>query len=160
MSQGESMHRRAIFAIAGAALLASCKPAQFDPQDPVAIAAIDSIVQSMMAGSRDVNAAQVLSAAAPDVTFITGDIMLSGLETLQARFDETYAGLTRQDQTLIDHRIRLVSPDVAVVTAIAEGTYTDKAGWTSDTVGIGTTLVFVREGGQWRVRHAHQSIAY
>jgi hypothetical protein len=25
-------------------------------------------------------------------------------------------------------------------------------------VGIGTTLVFVRENGQWRIRHAHQSI--
>lgn len=154
------MHRRAIIGMAGAVLLASCTPAQFDPQDPVAIAAIDSIVQSMMAGSRDVNAAQVLGAAAPDATFITGDLMLTGLETLRARFDETYAGLVRQDQTLIESRVRLVSPDVALVTAIAEGTYTDKAGWTSDTVGIGTTLVFVREDGQWRVRHAHQSIAY
>jgi len=154
------MHRRAIIAIAGAVLLASCKPAPFDPQDPVAIAAIDSIVQSMMAGSRDVDAAQVLGAAAPDVTFITGDVMLTGLETLRSRFDETYAGLVRQEQTQVENRIRLVSPDVALVTAIAEGTYTDKAGWTSDTVGIGTTLVFVREAGQWRVRHAHQSIAY
>jgi len=149
-----------VVAIAGGVLLAGCQPARFNPEDPAAIAAIDSIVQSMMAGARNVDAAQVLSAAAPDVTFITGDIMLSGLDTLRARFDETYAGLTRQDQTLIDHRIRLVSPDVALVTAVAEGTYTDKAGWTSDPVGIGTTLVFVRENGAWRVRHAHQSIAY
>jgi uncharacterized protein (TIGR02246 family) len=149
-----------VVGIAGAALFAGCQSAQFDPDDPAAIAAIDSIVQSVMAGARNVDAAQVLSAAAPDVTFITGDIMLSGLETLRARFDETYAGLTRQDQTIIDRRIRLVSPDVALVTAVAEGTYTDKAGWTSDPVGIGTTLVFVRENGAWRVRHAHQSIAY
>jgi len=149
-----------VVGIAGAALFAGCQSAQFDPDDPAAIAAIDSIVQSMMAGAREVNAAQVLGGAAPDVSFITGDIMLSGLETLRARFDETYAGLTRQDQTIIDRRIRLVSPDVALVTAVAEGTYTDKAGWTSDPVGIGTTLVFVRENGAWRVRHAHQSIAY
>lgn len=149
-----------VVAIAGAALCAGCQPAQFDPDDPAAIAAIDSIVQSMMAGAREVNAAQVLSGAAPDITFITGDIMLAGLETLRARFDETYAGLTGQDQTLLDSRIRLVSPDVALVTAVAEGTYTDRAGWTSDPVGIGTTLVFVRENGTWRVRHAHQSIAY
>jgi len=157
------MHMRMAVAIAGAALLAGCQPAQFDPDDPddpAAIATIDSIVQSMMAGAREVNAGQVLSGAAPDVTFITGDILLSGLETLQARFEETYAALTSQDQTIIDRRIRLVSPDVALVTAVGEGTYTDKAGWTSDTVGIGTTLVFVREDGAWRVRHAHQSIAY
>jgi len=81
-----------VIAIAGATLFAGCRSAQFDPDDPAAIAAIDSIVQSMMAGAREVNAAQVLSGAAPDVSFITGDIMLSGLETLQARFDETYAG--------------------------------------------------------------------
>ena len=149
-----------VVGIAGAALFAGCQSAQFDPDDPAAIAAIDSIVQSMIAGAREVNAAQVLSGAAPDVSFITGDIMLNGLETLRARFDETYAGLTRQDQTIIDRQIRLVSPDVALVTAVAEGTYTDKAGWTSDPVGIGTTLVFVRENGAWRVRHAHQSIAY
>lgn len=150
----------AVLAIPAAALLAGCQSGRFDPNDPAAVAAIDSIVQSMMAGAREVNAAQVLSGAAPDITFITGDIMLAGLETLRARFDETYAGLTGQDQTLLDSRIRLVSPDVALVTAVAEGTYTDRAGWTSDPVGIGTTLVFVRENGTWRVRHAHQSIAY
>lgn len=150
----------AVLAISGAVLLAGCQTTQFDPDDPAAIAAIDSVVQSMMAGARAVNAAQVLSGAAPDVTFITGDVMLTGLETLRARFDETYAGLATQEQALVEHRTRLVSPDVALVTAIGEGTYTDKAGWTSDPVGIGTTLVFVRENGTWRVRHAHQSIAY
>lgn len=154
------MRIRAMVAVGGAALLVACQPASFDPDDPAAVAAIDSVVQSMMAGARDVDASRVLSAAAPDITFITGDMMLTGLETLQLRFDETYAGLTRQEQTLVEHRTRLVSPDVAIVTAIGEGTYTDKAGWTSDPVGIGTTLVFVRENGMWRVRHAHQSIAY
>ena len=54
--------------------------------------------------------------------------------------------------------MRILSPDVAVVMAVGEGTYTDKAGWTSEPVGIGTTIVFVREDGQWRIRHAHQSI--
>jgi len=53
-----------------------------------------------------------------------------------------------------------VSRDVAIVTVIADGTYTDKAGWTSEPVGIGTTLVFVRVNDEWQVRHAHQSIAF
>lgn len=149
-----------IAAIAGSAVLAGCQSRSFDPQDPVAIGAIDSIVQAMMAGAREVNADQVLSAAATDATFITGDVMLSGLETLRAGFAETYAGLTSQQQTVLERRVRLVSPDVALVTGVGEGTYTDKAGWTSDPVGIGTTLVFVRKNGQWRVEHAHQSIAF
>jgi uncharacterized protein (TIGR02246 family) len=146
--------------MAGAALFAGCQSAHFDPDDPAAIAAIDSMAQSMMAGARNVNVAQVLGEAAPDVTFITGDLMLTGRETLQASFARTYEGLARQDWTVFDRRIRLVSPDVALVTTVGEGTYTDKAGWTWDPVGIGMTLVFVREDGQWRVRHAHQSIAY
>jgi uncharacterized protein (TIGR02246 family) len=154
------MHRRAIIALAGAALLASCQSTQFDPDDPTVVATIDSIVQAAMTGAANANADQVLSMAAPDVTFITGDLMLSGLETLRARFEETYAGLERQEQTVIEKRVRLLTPDVALVVAIAEGTYTDKAGWTSDPVGIGTTIVFVRANGEWRARHAHQSIAY
>lgn len=152
--------RPGILAVIGMLVLAGCQTSRFDPDDPAAIAAIDSIVQSMMAGARAADAAQVLSAAAPDVTFITGDVMLTGLETLRATFEDTYAGLESQEQVLIENRIRLVAPDVALVTAVAEGTYTDKAGWTSDPVGIGTTLVFVRRDGQWQVAHAHQSIAY
>jgi hypothetical protein len=56
--------------------------------------------------------------------------------------------------------VRLLSPDVAVVMAVGEGTYTDKAGWTSAPVGMGTTIIFLRENGVWRARHAHQSIAF
>jgi len=149
-----------IAAIAGSVMLSACESREFDPQDPTAVATIDSIVQSMMDGARAADVAQVLSGAAPDVTFITGDVMLSGLETLRARFTETYAGIERQEQTVIDRQIRLVSPDVALVTAIGEGTYTDTTGWTSAPVGIGTTLVFVRAHGEWRVAHAHQSITY
>ncbi|MFI5078690.1 MAG: nuclear transport factor 2 family protein [Vicinamibacteria bacterium] len=43
--------------------------------------------------------------------------------------------------------------------ATGEGTYTDKAGWTSEPVGLALTIVFVRQNGVWRAVHAHQSIA-
>ena len=145
--------------IACAVLLTACQP-RFDPEDPAMTATIDSIVQHAIQGAADVDAEQVLTMAASDATFITGDVMLTGLETLRARFEETYAGLERQEQTLLEFRIRLLTPDVAIVTGIGEGTYTDKAGWTSEPVGIGTTLVFAHQNGQWQMRHAHQSIAH
>jgi hypothetical protein len=44
--------------------------------------------------------------------------------------------------------------------AVGEGTYTDKAGWTSPPVGLGLTVVFVREHGVWQAQHIHQSIAF
>ena len=74
---------------------------------------------------------------------MTGDVLLSGFERIREQFRRTYSGIERQDQTVLEKRVRLLSPDVAVAMAIAEGTYTDKAGWTSEPVGIGTTIVFV-----------------
>ena len=150
--------------ITGAVLLASCSQTQtadFNPEDPAVIAAIDSIVQVTIEGSRDADADRVLAMAegADDFTFITGDLMLTGLETIRQDFEDTYAGVASQTQTVLQKRIRLLSPDVAVVTAVSEGTYTDKAGWTSELVGMGYTIIFVRENGEWRARHAHQSIA-
>ena len=149
--------------IAGAMLFASCsQPADFDPEDPAIVAAIDSIVAQAMEGASNVDADQVLAMAEGqgELTFITGDVMLTGLETIRESFRDTYAGLEGQETTLLEKRVRVLSPDVAIVIAVAEGTYTDKAGWTSEPVGIGHTIVFVLEDGEWRARHAHQSIAY
>jgi uncharacterized protein (TIGR02246 family) len=147
-------------AIAGLVVVAACRPSRFDPNDPAVMAAIDSLVAEVSAGAAAVDADRVLSAAADDISFVTGEVLLSGRETLLARFRETYSGLARQDQRVIEKQVRILGPDLVVVIVIAEGTYTDKAGWTSPAVGIGTTIVFVRENGQWRAKHAHQSIAY
>jgi len=147
---------------ASAVLLASCQPAQFDPQDPAVTAAIDSIVRVTMEGAAEADVDRVLAMAEgqDDLTFITGDIMLQGLGTIRESFRDTYDGLEAQNQIVLEKRVRLVTPDVAIFTAVSEGTYTDKAGWTSDPVGMGHTIVFVRVNGQWRATHAHQSIAY
>jgi len=48
---------------------------------------------------------------------------------------------------------------VAVFSAVGEGTYTDLAGWTSEPVGLGLTIIFVLEDGRWVGRVVHQSIA-
>ena len=156
------MNRSPLCALACLLLFAACQSARFDPEDPAIIAAVDSTVERAMAGARNVDVDEVLAMAEGEgeLTFITGDVMLTGFDTIHARFQDTYDGLKSQQQTIIEKRIRILSPDVALVIAVSEGTYTDKAGWTSEPVGIGTTIVFVRESGQWRARHAHQSIAY
>ena len=143
--------------------VAACQPAPapFNPDDPAVIAAIDSLVQGAMEGAAAVDADKVLAMAEGkgELTFLTGDVLLTGLEPIREQFRKTYSGLLSQRQTVTEKRVRILSPDVAVVMAIGEGTYTDKAGWTSPPVGMGTTIVFVREDGRWRARHAHQSIA-
>lgn len=153
------MRRTALTVLALAAVTA-CGPGRFNPDDPDIVAAIDSLVAVAMEGARSADADQVLAFAEGEgeLTFITGDVLLTGTEPIRSAFKTTYAGIQSQSQTIIEKRVRVLSPDVAVVMAIGEGTYTDKAGWTSPPVGIGTTIVFVRENGQWRARHAHQSI--
>jgi uncharacterized protein (TIGR02246 family) len=143
-----------------AVVVTGCRPSgTVDPNDPVITATIDSLLQVVMAGAAAADADRVLAAADSDLTFLTGDVILSGLEPIRDRFRATYAGLQRQDQTVLEKQIRVLSPTVAIAFAVAEGTYTDKAGWTSEPVGIGTTIVLVKEDGEWRIRHAHQSIA-
>lgn len=157
------MRNPLLAAVAASFALAACaQPVDFDPDDPAVIAQIDSIVQVAMEGAREADANRVLAMAEgrEDLTFITGDVMLTGLETIRAAFEDTYASVDHQDQTVIEKRIRLLSPTVAIVTAVSEGTYTDIAGWTSEPVGMGHTLVFVLQDGEWRLSHAHQSIAF
>jgi uncharacterized protein (TIGR02246 family) len=123
-------------------------------------AAIDSLLAISMEGARTANADQVTSIAqgAPDFTFMTGDIMVSGLDATRDAFARTYATIKGQDTQVLEKKFRLLTPDVAVVMVAQEGTYTDSTGAVSEPVGIGLTLVFVRQEGRWVAQHAHQSI--
>lgn len=144
-----------------AAVACQPKAAVVDPQDPVIVAAIDSILNVAMAGAAAANAEQALSVTTKDqdFTFVTGDLMLLGYDNILPRFKDTYSMVQKQSSEIIEKRIRVLSPDVAVVTAITEGTYTDKAGFTSQPVGLGSTIIFVRKNGEWRAVHFHQSVA-
>lgn len=139
----------------------ACGKSKFNPEDPAVVATIDSILQVAVEGSAAVDADKVLSIAegGGEFTFVTGDIMMSGFDPIKAQFKKTYGLLRSQTHTVDQKTVRLLSPDVALVAAVGEGTYTDKAGWTSPPVGIGTTIIFVRENGRWRATHVHQSIA-
>lgn len=145
----------------GLAGATACGQAKFNPEDPAVLATIDSIVEVAVQGAAAVDADKVLSIAEGpgEFTFITGDIMMSGFEPIKAQFKKTYSHLKSQTHAITEKRVRLLSPDVALVTAVGEGTYTDNAGWTSPPVGIGTSIIFVRENGRWRATHVHQSIA-
>ncbi len=82
-----------------------------------------------------------------------------GSEVVASSFADTYEGLLRQSSTVDETHTRLLTPDVAVFSAVGEGTYTDLAGWTSEPVGLGLTIIFVLEDGRWVGRVVHQSIA-
>jgi uncharacterized protein (TIGR02246 family) len=159
------MRSRVLLAGAFALALGGCqaKPAAFNPDDPAVVAVVDSIMDAAMQGAASVDADRVMTIAEGpgEFSFITGDIMLQGDSAIRERFRTTYLGVARQDQSVTARKVRLVAPDVALFTAVGEGTYTDKAGWTSPPVGLGLTVVFVRDpaSGKWQAQHAHQSLA-
>jgi uncharacterized protein (TIGR02246 family) len=154
------MSRLLLSSIAGAVLLVACQAAPtFNPEDPAVVAAIESRLQAVMDGAAKADTEEVVSVLADDATFITEDVMLSGLGDIRSRFADTYSGVASQSHTVREKRVRILGPDVALVIATGEGTYTDKAGWTSEPVGLAVTIVFVRQNGVWRAVHTHQSIA-
>ena len=132
-----------------------------NPNDPEIAATVEAILDKAVAAAGAADAEAVLSASTKDdtFTFITDDTMLQGYDEALAAFRATYALLQGQTHQVIQRRTRVLSPDVVLVSAVSEGTYTDKAGFTSLPVGLGSTAVFVRRDGEWRVIHFHQSVA-
>lgn len=157
-----SRFRRAA-ALALCAITIGCQPkaVAVDPEDPAIIAAIDSTIQAAMAGAASANAEQALSITTRDseFTFLTGDILLTGYDNILPAFRKTYSGLASQHTEILQKRIRVLAPDVAVFSSVGEGTYTDKAGFTSEPVGLGATIIFVKRNGAWQAVHFHQSVA-
>ena len=142
------MRMMPVAAVAGVmSCLSACAPQSsqsFDPNDPAVIAVIDSLMNDAVQASREVDAVGVMESmgTGENFTLVTGDVMLRGSEAVAAAFADTYAGLLRQSSTLEQSYTRLLTPDVAVFSAVSEGTCTDLAGWTSDPVGLGITVVF------------------
>jgi uncharacterized protein (TIGR02246 family) len=159
------LYSRAIRAFALAALVmpAACRsqPVVANLNDSEIVATVQAILDKTAAAANAADAEGVLAASTKDdtFTFITDDVMLTGYDEALAAFRTTYALLQKQSNQIIEKRIRVLSPDVVLVSAVSEGTYTDKAGFTSPPVGLGSTAVFVRRNGDWRVIHFHQSVA-
>jgi uncharacterized protein (TIGR02246 family) len=154
---------RRLAVLAALVLAAACRPepVAVNPNDPESVAAVGAILDKAVAAAVAIDAEGVLSASTRDdtFTFITADRMLKGYDEALAAFRKTYALLQGQTHQIIERRIRVLSPDVVLVSAVSEGTYTDKAGFTFPPVGLGSTAVFVRRNGEWRVIHYHQSVA-
>jgi uncharacterized protein (TIGR02246 family) len=154
---------RRLAVLAALVIAAACRsqPVAVNPNDPEIVAAVEAILDKAVAAAAATDAEGVLSATTSDdtFTFITGDRMLKGYDESLAAFRKTYALLQGQTNQIVEKRTRVLSPDVVLVSAVSEGTYTDKAGFTSPPVGLGSTAVFVRRGEEWRVIHFHQSVA-
>jgi ketosteroid isomerase-like protein len=154
--------------VASALILASCAspapvaaPASFDPEDPAVTATLDSIVAMVRAGADAVNADQTLGPAnpEPDLVFMAGDALIAGKDEVLKVFRDTYAQIRAQRHAPIARRVQLIAPDVAIYSALGRGTFQDLNGEVSEPVGLGTSAVFVRRDGVWRLAHMHQSVS-
>ena len=133
----------------------------FNPEDPAVTAALDSAVAMARAGADAVDAAATLAPlnAEDNLTFMAGDILIAGKEEILKAFRDTYAQIKAQRHVPVARRVRLLAPDVALYSAVGRGTFQDLSGEISDPVGLGTTAIFVRRDGTWRLAHFHQSVA-
>jgi uncharacterized protein (TIGR02246 family) len=157
------MLRTMLLGAATTALLGcAARPAAFNPDDPAALAEVDSVVSAAIAGAETVDADRVLAMAEgpAEFTFVTGDALLEGLPAIKEDFKETYDGLRQQRHEILGRKVRLIAPDVALYSAVGDGTYTDLADWTSPPVGLGVTIVLVKRDAKWQAVHAHQSVAF
>lgn len=154
--------------VAASLVLASCSapapaalPPAFNPDDPAVTAALDSAVALARAGADAVDAEAALAPlnAVDDLSFMAGDILLAGKDEVLKAFRNTYAGIKAQRHVPVARRVRLLTPDVAIYSAIGRGTFQDLSGDISDPVGLGTTAIFIRRDGVWRLAHFHQSVA-
>ena len=154
---------RHLWILAALVMTAACQsqPVAVNPNDPEIVAGVEAILDKAVAAAAATDAEGVLAATTRDdtFTFITEDTMLLGYDEALAAFRTTYALLQKQSNEIIEKRTRVLSPDVVLVSAVSEGTYTDKSGFTSPPVGLASTAVFVRRDGEWRVIHYHQSVA-
>ncbi len=152
-----------LLVLAALVMSAACRSqaAAVNPNDPEIVAAVETILDKAVAAAAAIDPEGALSATTKDdtFTFITEDTMLLGYDEALAAFRTTYALLQKQTNQIIEKRTRVLSADVVLVSAVWEGTYTDKADFTSPPVGFATTAVFVRRDGQWRAIHYHQSVA-
>jgi uncharacterized protein (TIGR02246 family) len=145
----------------GAPAPAAAPAAEFNPDDPAVTAALDSAVAMARAGADAVDAAATLAPlnAEDNLTFMAGDILIAGREEILQAFRDTYAQIKAQRHVPVARQVRLLTPDVALYSAVARGTFQDLSGEISDPVGLGSTAIFVRRDGAWRLAHFHQSTA-
>jgi len=105
------------------ACVSACAPQSrsFDPNDPAVLAVIDSLMQVTVEASRRVDPVGVMAAmgTGEDFTLVTGDVMLRGSDAVAAAMAETYSGLQSQYSTVSQSYARLLSPDVAVFSAVS-----------------------------------------
>ena len=156
--------------LVSALLVGSCKaaapapaaaPPAFNPDDPAVIAVLDSMVSLARAGADAVNAEETMRPlnAEDNLTFMTGDVLIAGKGEILKAFQQTYATIKAQRHVPVGRQVRMITPDVAVYSAVGRGTFQDLSGAISDPVGLGTTAIFVRRDGAWHLAHFHQSVA-
>jgi len=154
--------------ITSAFVLTSCAspepvaaPVSFDPEDPAVVATLDSIVALVRAGADAVNADQTLGPANPEpsLVFMAGDVLIVGKDEVLKVFRDTYAQIRTQRHAPTARRVQLIAPDVAIYSALGRGVFQHLNGEISEPVGLGTSAVFVRRDGVWRLAHFHQSVA-
>ncbi len=124
-------------------------------------AEIEGAVQAVVAGANAVDVERTFASCSMSADFRMADngVLYGSREATLAAFREGFGPLRSQDVRIADHQVIVLSRDLAMYTSLGTFTTTDKSGQASPARTWVWTVLWRREGTQWKMLNAHQSFA-
>lgn len=120
---------------------------------------IETAVKVMVAGANAVDVERTLASASssPDFRMADNGTIYGSREATLAAFRPDFASLRSQDIRISEQHVAVPSHDLAVYTSRGTFTSTNKSGKTSPSTPFAWTILWAREGTQWKMLNIHQS---
>ena len=127
-------------------------------QRAAAIPEIDSSIRNVIAAASHADAKAVLADAAGDFSLVDGLNRYSTREAALDAMTKNYAPYKAVTIVVSHSETRMLSPQVALYYADGAFNATDAAGTVGPTSGFTWSIVWRREGKNWKMVSVHQSI--
>lgn len=151
-----------LLTMALAVILSACQSTsqELTEQQKANLAAeVDAVASSWWAAwaAVDLETGMSFVSHAPEASFTNNEITLYGVDAIRADWTNWESGLREQDIDFTDSYTIVLSPNIAytirkyaVVATRADGSITPEL------TGV-ETLVWVKENGDWKMRHGHEA---
>jgi len=93
----------------------------------------------------------------PDMQFVTDGVLWESKAAAEEAFRPFFESLDHQEINLSDTRIMALTPEVVYATQTGSFTQFSRTGEVSPERTFATTLLWVKEGGEWKVLGYHES---
>ena len=156
---------RTLFCLIGLMLIYACQaPPPEAPRQEMTNAEIEAEVNQVLdewwavwSAGEDFDRFMTFFADDPEVLWIADAVPTFGKAAIDANFRPSMADFQRQDNTRVEWRTIVISPDVVYTVRINDVVQTRLDGTIGLTGRYAETLVWVKRGGEWKVLIGHGS---